>query len=169
MDVTWLNIVFSVVGSSITGIIFIIGAAVAWGRMKQRMQEHEQHLSRSNGKLSAQGKKDQDLELSIKALETTCSNRSERLEKNEREHVELFTRIQSLETGLAALPAKIIEQMDSRFRDWRATINSDIRNTIYAIDREKNHDRRRNIRRDYNPGRRQSNGHHEEDEEEESE
>ena len=164
IDAGWINVVFSILGAVTTGLVFVVGGAVAWGKLRQQIREHEQHLSRSNGKLSAQGRKDQDLELAIKTIETNCANRAERLKENEQEHVELFTRVKSLETGLAAIPGKIMELMDARFSDWRTTINSDIRNTIYAIDREKERDRRQNIRRDYNPGRRASNGHHEEDE-----
>jgi hypothetical protein len=152
------------VGSLGSGGMVLAGALVAWGRIQERVRSHQQRLDLSNGKLDDQSRKDSEIEVKLSKIHATCAERYELLMKNDREHVEIFSRVHSLETGLAALPGKIIEQMDARFKDWRTSINSDIRNTIYAIDREREHDRRRQIRRDYNPGRRESNGHAEAEE-----
>jgi hypothetical protein len=157
--IDWWSIVPAFIGALIPVLGLLATALIAWGRLTQKQRHQAEHQLATNGKVDAQTKKDSELEVAVSKIQATCAERHDLLVKNDREHSELFSRIQSLETGVAALPGKIIEKMDARFSDWRVTINSDIRNTIYAIDREKEHDRRREIRREYNPGRRDSNGH----------
>lgn len=158
-NINWWSFVPAFIGSLVPMLGLVAATLVAWGRMTQTQKHQVERQAATNGKVEAQNKKDSELEVKLSKIQTTCQERHELLSKNDKDHIELFSRVQSLETGLAALPGKIIDRMDARFTDWRKTINDDIRNTIYAIDREKEHDRRQQMRRDSNPGRRKSNGY----------
>ena len=136
-EINWISVGFAVLGTLVTLIIAGAGAFVAWGRMSQTVKEHGEHQKKQNGKLDCQAKKDSDLQAEIESMKSRVKATDNLFRRNNNDHVEMFSRINALEKGYAALPGQMAEMMDDKFKQWRKDIKTDIKATIYEIDREK--------------------------------
>ena len=135
--INWETVITAVLASSFPIIIAIIGAAIVWGRYKERIDNHEQRLDTSNGKIEKQGKKDFCLQQELEGIKQRCVERESLWRRNNNDHIELFSRINSLEKGLAAMPGQLKDMIDASFKEWQVVWRRDIKYTIYEIDREK--------------------------------
>lgn len=146
-DISWISVGLSVLGSVI-GAGSILGAfLIAWGRIKNEVQNHEKRLDYSNGQLASQNAKDSSLEAELSAIKSRCESRDSLWRRNNDDHVEIFARINSLEKGHAAMPGQMAEMMDGRFEKWQEALEKmltqNIKAAIYEIDSEKMKYRRR--------------------------
>lgn len=137
VDINWITVIVSCLGSLGTGVVVIAGALVAWGRLRERVRNHEESQKKSNGKIDAQKEKDSELQAQLRAVESRCEARKEQFRRNDADHEEIFRRLVTLETGMAALPGKIADRMDTQFKEWRKTWSRDVKAIIYEVDSEK--------------------------------
>jgi len=141
IDISWATIIVSAAGSLISAGVVLIGMKVDQARMEgklgQQVQGHSEWLKCNNGKFSEQQKKDTDLEVELRAVKSRCESRDSLWRRNNEDHIEMFSRINALEKGHAALPGQMAQMMDERFKSWQGVLKRDIKATIYEIDREK--------------------------------
>ena len=136
-DINWISVGFSVLGAVVTTLVAGAGMLIAWGRMKNEVQNHEKRLNYSNGQIAKQDQKDSNLEAELRAMKSRHESRDSLWRRNNEDHIEIFARINSLEKGQAALPGQMAEMIDKKFKQWREDIKTDIKATIYEIDKEK--------------------------------
>lgn len=136
-QINWISVGFAVLGAVVTTMIAGAGALITWGRMQRAVQDHDKRLDCNNSKLDKQEAQGGDLDAEVRAIKSTLESRDSLWRRNNGDHVELFSRINSLEKGLAALPGQMSDMMDQRFERWRKTLQNDIKATIYEIDKEK--------------------------------
>lgn len=136
-DINWISVGFAVLGAVITALIAAAGGLIAWGRTQRAVQDHDKRLDCNNGKLDKQEAQDSDLDAELRALKSRVDSRDSLWRRNNDDHVEMFSRINALEKGYAALPGQMAEMMDQRFERWRKTLQGDIKATIYQVDKEK--------------------------------
>lgn len=141
MIVDWITVAVSGGTSLVSAGLVLFGMKIDQarkeGKLGQQVQDHDEWLKCSNGKLSEQQKKDADLESELRAIKSRCESRESLWRRNNEDHVELFARVNALEKGQAAMPGEMAKIMDKRFEDWQKVLKRDIKATIYEIDREK--------------------------------
>lgn len=136
-DINWISVIASIIGALI-GAGSVIGAfLIAWGRMSGKVTDHEKRLDYSNGQIAQQCQRDSSLEAEIQAMKSRCESRDSLWRRNNDDHIELFSRVNSLEKGHAAMPGQISEMIDKKLEQWRKHTRADMRQVIEEIDREK--------------------------------
>lgn len=113
------------------------GFLIAWGRITQRVNDQGEHQKKTNGKVEKQHEKEVSLDKEIQAIKSRCETRGSLWRRNNEDHIELFTRINSLEKGLAALPGQVSEMIDSKLEQWRKHMRTDLRATIQELGDER--------------------------------
>lgn len=137
LDVNWISVGFAVLGAVVTIAIAGAGALIAWGRICRTVEEHGEHQKKQNGRIESQAEKESSLQAEIESMKSRVKATDNLFRRNNEDHIELFARINQLEKGQAALPGQMAQMMDDKFKQWRKDIKSDIKATIYEIDREK--------------------------------
>lgn len=129
-EVNWATVILSLIGSFIGAGSVITSLLIAYGKfygqVTEQIKQHESRLKESNGKISAQQAKDFDLSSTVKEISMKCAERYNLFVKNDREHSEIFKRVNVLETTVASVSGKINEAMDKRMSQLRADIKSDV-------------------------------------------
>lgn len=110
----------------ITAAICFVGFLVTWGGYKEKVDYQKKRLDASIGKLDKQAHEDTKLKEALSVIQATCSGRKELFDRNDKDHIEMFSRINALETGMAALPGKLADRMQEQFEKWRSSVKSDI-------------------------------------------
>jgi hypothetical protein len=129
-NVDWTTVVLSLCGTFIgaisvaTGMMFKIGRT--YGKTETDLEHHEERLNLSNGALKRQADREREVGKKLTRIETNCEERLLRLDRNDREHDEIFGRLRSLEVNIASIPGQVAKQIDAKFAEWRRTLKGDI-------------------------------------------
>lgn len=141
LDIGWTTIIISLIGSLVSAAVVLLGHKVDQarreGKLGQQVQEHDKRLECNNGKLSEHRKRESDLDAEVRAIKQRMETRDSLWRRNNDDHIKMFSRINALEKGHAAMPGQMAEMMDQRFKSWQQVLKRDIKATIYEIDREK--------------------------------
>jgi len=141
MMVDWITVVISGGASLFSAGVVLFGMKIDQarreGKLGQQVQEHDERLRCNNGKLSDHQKRESDLDAEVRAMKQRMEARDSLWRRNNDDHIEMFSRINALEKGHAAMPGQMAKMMDERFKSWQAVLKRDIKATIYEIDQEK--------------------------------
>lgn len=136
-NINWTSVSFAALGSIVTTLSVFAGAFFAWGKITERVSEQGERQKDTNGKIDAQVQKDNDLQSEINAVKERCATRDDMWKRNNDDHGEIFARLNSLEKEFSAMPGQFSRTMDEKFKQWRGFVRTDIKATIYEIDKEK--------------------------------
>lgn len=136
-NINWTSIGFAALGSIITTLSVFAGAFFSWGKICEKVSEQGEWQKKTNGKVDAQIQRDNDLQTEINKIKERCSNRDDMWRRNNEDHSEIFARLNSLEKEFAAMPGHLSKAMDEKFKQFRGFVRTDIKATIYEIDKEK--------------------------------
>jgi hypothetical protein len=130
IDVNWTTVLLAVLssvgGSLVTAAVFTFRLGKVYGEAQATLATLKERLEANNGTLKAHELTDAEVGKTLAAIDNQCKNCRQRLDRNDREHDEIFGRIRTLETSVAGLPGEIARQMDERFKDWRKTMRGDV-------------------------------------------
>jgi len=127
MTIDWVTILISLFGSLLGGITVLAGVFVAWGQLKEKVENQGDCLDSGKEKFEKYDK----IQNRVESIEGRCSEREKLMNKNDRDHVEIFARLHSLEIGMAALPGQMGDMIDERFERFRGIIKSDMKSVFY--------------------------------------
>lgn len=124
---------------AIAGFVFTRG--IKEGRLQQRVDTCEERLNLSNGERKDMTKVETYLESEISGMKSRLEQRDSLWRRNNEDHIEIFSRINALEKGQAALPGQVAEMMEQRFNQWferwRKMIQTDIYDAIHKEEKKK--------------------------------
>lgn len=133
MTVNWPTILISGFSSLLGGVVVLAGVFVAWGQLKEQVKRHGICLDSGKSKLEKQDK----IKAKVEIIESRCVEREKFMNRNEKDHIEIFGRLHSLEIGMAALPGQMAQMIDERFEKFRVNIKTDVKSVIYEVKNEK--------------------------------
>lgn len=126
MSANLSTILISGFSSLLGGAVVLAGVFIAWGQLKEQVKRHGICLDSGKSKLEKQEK----IEAKVETIEKF-------LERDEKDHIEIFGRLHSLEIGMAALPGQMAQMIDERFERFRENIKTDVKSVIYEVKNEK--------------------------------
>lgn len=133
-DVNWVTVGLSLICSIVAaaamaaGVMFKVGRT--YGAAQKDLENHETRLNQNNGALKEVQDKDGEFGRKLSTIESNCRERLGRMDRNDREHDEIFGRLRSLEMSIASVPGQVANQIDARFKEWRSTLKGDVQMAI---------------------------------------
>jgi len=149
-EINWTTVLVSGFASLGSVIIFFGGIVYVWGRQSQKIEAFTEKFKKQNGvnkdvneRINKQQDKDFSMEKKIDVIYSNCTHRKEAMDKNDKEHSELYskmyaldTRMHTLEKGVQQIPLTMNAKMDDKFKEWRSYLAGDMQLIFEKWNRE---------------------------------